>query len=152
MINITCKNNSSISTNCEIVNKICETFDIEYTTFGSGIKKVDYFLEVIDEDDEDIEFTIKSSMNIDDICEIVELICDVYEIDFSFETPDKYTTIYSLDKNVDCDEDVNNEIEIELDDFEFLSIAKMAHERDCTFNEMINEIIEDYIFEVECDK
>lgn len=34
------------------------------------------------------------------------------------------------------------EIEIDIDDSEFLYVAKMAHERDITFNEMINHLIE----------
>jgi hypothetical protein len=34
------------------------------------------------------------------------------------------------------------EIEIFLDDETFLAIAKMAHERDITFNKMVNYLLE----------
>lgn len=37
------------------------------------------------------------------------------------------------------------DMEIELSDEEFLYVAKMAHDRDITFNQMINEIMEWYI-------
>lgn len=33
-------------------------------------------------------------------------------------------------------------IQIDLTDEEFLSIAKMAHDRDITFNQMVNVILE----------
>jgi len=39
--------------------------------------------------------------------------------------------------------DDREEIELELDDEQFLAIAKMAHERDITFNKMIESIIRD---------
>lgn len=38
-------------------------------------------------------------------------------------------------------------IEVDIDDSEFLAVAKMAHERDITFNEMMNRIIEWHIQE-----
>ena len=41
------------------------------------------------------------------------------------------------------------EIEVDLTDDEFLRVAKMAHERDITFNEMVNRILEWYIAELE---
>jgi len=34
------------------------------------------------------------------------------------------------------------DIEVDIDDREFLYVAKLAHERDITFNQMINLIIE----------
>ena len=37
------------------------------------------------------------------------------------------------------------EVEVDLLDEEFLHIAKMAHERDITFNEMVIRILEEYI-------
>lgn len=40
------------------------------------------------------------------------------------------------------------DIEIDITDDEFLYVAKMAHERDITFNEMMNRIIEWHIAEV----
>lgn len=36
-------------------------------------------------------------------------------------------------------------IEIELSDEEFLELAKMAHEKDITFNALVTEILEDFI-------
>lgn len=39
------------------------------------------------------------------------------------------------------------DIEIDLTDEEFLSIAKMAHERDITFNKMVEAILWNYIKE-----
>ena len=150
---ITCRDNSSVSTNCQIVNDICNEFGIEYSTFSNNSGDVEYFIE--EEYDDDIEFTIINNMILEDICIIVENLCDFYGIDFSFDANDKTYVEYTLSKDMDCsdcDDDCDNDIDIELSDDEFLAIAKMAHERDCTFNEMINEIIEDYIFEVECDK
>lgn len=41
------------------------------------------------------------------------------------------------------------EIEVDLTDAEFLKVAKMAHERDITFNEMVNRILEWYLSELE---
>lgn len=38
-------------------------------------------------------------------------------------------------------------IEVDLDDREFLYVAQLAHERDITFNEMMNLIMEWYIQE-----
>lgn len=35
------------------------------------------------------------------------------------------------------------EMEIELDDAVFLRLAKMAHERDITFNEMVNIVLKE---------
>ena len=37
------------------------------------------------------------------------------------------------------------DIEIEMDDKVFLDLAKEAHERDITFNELVNEIIAEQI-------
>ena len=39
------------------------------------------------------------------------------------------------------------DMEIEMSDEEFLFVAKMAHDRDITFNQMINKIMEDFIKE-----
>lgn len=39
------------------------------------------------------------------------------------------------------------QIEVDIDDRDFLYVAKMAHERDITFNEMMNRIIEWHIQE-----
>ena len=36
-------------------------------------------------------------------------------------------------------------MEVEISDEEFLYVAKMAHERDITFNQMMNEILEWYV-------
>lgn len=64
------------------------------------------------------------------------------------------------------DEDVSNEeyrawqeqrrqrekmvdMEIEMSDDEFLFVAKQAHERDITFNEMFNIIMKEYIEKLE---
>jgi hypothetical protein len=49
------------------------------------------------------------------------------------------TTKQSKDGKVD--------IPVDLSDAEFLSIAKMAHERDITFNEMVEAILWNYINE-----
>jgi len=38
-------------------------------------------------------------------------------------------------------EEKREEIEIEIEDEDFLKIAKMAHEKDITFNDMVNEIL-----------
>ena len=37
------------------------------------------------------------------------------------------------------------EIEVDLTDEEFLHVAKMAHENDITFNEMVVRILEEHI-------
>lgn len=39
------------------------------------------------------------------------------------------------------------DIEIEITDEDFLCIAKMAHERDITFNQMVCSLIEEYMEE-----
>jgi len=44
------------------------------------------------------------------------------------------------------------DMEIEMSDEEFLFVAKMAHDRDITFNQMINKIMEDFIKEFEDGK
>ena len=44
-------------------------------------------------------------------------------------------------------EDNKVEMPIELTDEEFLSIARMAHERDITFNKMVETILWNYINE-----
>ena len=41
------------------------------------------------------------------------------------------------------------ELEIDIDDRDFLYVAKLAHEHDITFNEMMNRIIEWHIQELE---
>lgn len=41
--------------------------------------------------------------------------------------------------------DGRSEVEIELSDEEFLSIARMAHNRDITFNKMVETILWQYI-------
>ena len=46
-------------------------------------------------------------------------------------------------------------IEVDLTDEEFLHIAKLAHEQDITFNQMVAKILEQYILleqEKESDK
>jgi hypothetical protein len=43
--------------------------------------------------------------------------------------------------------DNRENIEIELTDIEFMQIAKMAHERDITFNKMVEIILWNYIKE-----
>lgn len=42
-------------------------------------------------------------------------------------------------------------IAIELSDAEFLKLAKMAHEHDVTFNELVNRILRDHIEELKAD-
>lgn len=37
------------------------------------------------------------------------------------------------------------DIEVELSDHEFMQIAKMAHERDITFNQMVGIILQEQI-------
>lgn len=37
------------------------------------------------------------------------------------------------------------EVEVELEDALFNSVAKMAHDRDITFNEMIQQLLEEYL-------
>lgn len=44
------------------------------------------------------------------------------------------------------------DVEIDLDDSTFLSIAKMAHEKDITFNEMITQIIEEKLSQENLNK
>lgn len=44
------------------------------------------------------------------------------------------------------------DLEIDIDDREFLFVAKLAHENDITFNEQMNRIIEWYIQEQEHGK
>jgi len=39
----------------------------------------------------------------------------------------------------------NDTIEIEITDEQFIMIAKMAHEKDITFNKMIEEILREQI-------
>lgn len=45
--------------------------------------------------------------------------------------------------------DNRKEIELELTDAEFLALARMAHEADITFNQMCEQILQDYINKVE---
>lgn len=35
-------------------------------------------------------------------------------------------------------------VEVDLDDDQFLVLAKMAHERDITFNQLCNEVLREY--------
>ena len=44
-------------------------------------------------------------------------------------------------------ESKKEEIELDLDDQTFLIIAKQAHERDITFNEMANIILKEELFQ-----
>jgi len=37
------------------------------------------------------------------------------------------------------------DVEIEISDEDFLNIAKMAHEKDITINQMMNQILEKYM-------
>ena len=48
-------------------------------------------------------------------------------------------------KNLPPSKDKFREIEIEMSDKEFLFFAKMAHEKDITFNQLINEVIKDHL-------
>ena len=48
--------------------------------------------------------------------------------------------------------DNREEIEIELTDEEFLRVAKMAHDRDITFNKMVEIILDEFIKEQERGK
>jgi len=45
--------------------------------------------------------------------------------------------------------DNRKDIEIELTDDEFLQIAKMAHDRDITFNKMVEIMLDEFIKEQE---
>ena len=45
----------------------------------------------------------------------------------------------------------NEEIEIELFDEEFLALAKIAHEKDITFNDFCNQILKEHIDRLEKD-
>ena len=40
-------------------------------------------------------------------------------------------------------------VQVDLTDEEFLHIAKLAHEQDITFNQMVAKILEQYILEQE---
>lgn len=44
------------------------------------------------------------------------------------------------------------DMEIEISDEQFLSVAKMAHERDITFNEMINIIMKEYVEKLDSEE
>lgn len=41
--------------------------------------------------------------------------------------------------------DVDNTVQIELTDEEFLVLAKMAHNQDITFNELVNKALANYL-------
>lgn len=41
------------------------------------------------------------------------------------------------------------EVEIELTDEEFLKLAKIAHSRDITFNQLCNDLLREYMDRVE---
>jgi len=43
-------------------------------------------------------------------------------------------------------------VEIELSDYEFLVLAKMAHEKDVTFNQFCNTILREHISRLEAEK
>lgn len=45
----------------------------------------------------------------------------------------------------DAVNDPGSTIEVELTDEEFLSIAKMAHDQDVTFNDMVGIMLQEYI-------
>jgi hypothetical protein len=45
--------------------------------------------------------------------------------------------------------DNRKDIEIELTDAEFLQIAKMAHDKDITFNKMVEIMLDEFIKEQE---
>ena len=45
--------------------------------------------------------------------------------------------------------DNRKDIEVELTDDEFLQIAKMAHDRDITFNKMVEIMLDEFIKEQE---
>jgi|688.fasta_scaffold851574_3 hypothetical protein len=46
-------------------------------------------------------------------------------------------------------DDTRERIEVDLTDEEFLHIAKLAHEQDITFNQMVAKILEQHILEQE---
>ncbi len=41
-------------------------------------------------------------------------------------------------------------VEVDLTDEEFLHIARLAHELDITFNQMVSKILEQHIEELKC--
>jgi len=40
-------------------------------------------------------------------------------------------------------------VEIELSDYEFITLAKMAHEKDVTFNQFCNTVLREHISRLE---
>lgn len=48
--------------------------------------------------------------------------------------------------------DGRSEIEIDITDDEFLRLAKIAHERDITFNQLVEQILTEEIKRVESEK
>lgn len=48
-------------------------------------------------------------------------------------------------------QDNREDIEVELSDHEFMQIAKMAHERDVTFNRMVEIILQEQIEKMRAD-
>lgn len=72
--------------------------------------------------------------------EAFEDILEQFNVDYhiknnyiEFKTPYEIKTMYS------------EEVEIEITDQEFLTLAKMAHERDMTFNELCNDLLRDFV-------
>lgn len=47
----------------------------------------------------------------------------------------------------DCD--YNNNVDIELEDHEFIVLSKIAHERDITFNQLCNDILREHLEKVD---
>jgi len=61
-------------------------------------------------------------------------------------TIDKYQRI-----ELDGDDGMEN-VEVEFEDEDFIALAKMAHEKDITFNMLITEMLTSYIDEQEAKK
>ena len=54
-----------------------------------------------------------------------------------------------------CNEEITTgyeNVEIELSDYEFITLAKMAHEKDVTFNQFCNTILREHISRLESEK
>lgn len=49
-------------------------------------------------------------------------------------------------------EEKYEEVQIDIDDDVFMALAKIAHERDITFNQLCNEIIREQIEKAESEK
>lgn len=48
-------------------------------------------------------------------------------------------------------EDKRVEVEIELSDDNFLILARAAHEKDITFNQLVNELLREYMKKIESE-